>query len=488
MAEPTNNPFAIPDDSSVPEAAVPSAPIRDVLGGDEGKVVAPAGFVPDVPVSTPVAKIPPLETPTVVISPVIEPKTLEIPIAPALTAVTETPTAPVISVMPTEAEAKDIPITKPLREIPLQTIPTAAMPRAPKVAPSVSIDEPVVIPPAVEKASPASAAKQSAIRTLQSDIAHTVHKNQLSIAGIALAQKEKGRTVIEDAEEEGGKGRRIALILGSILLIIGGLGALAAAVYFMASPNTPFLTNEDIVDTIIPAEKAEMFDTSTSTRTAILQKIDSFMNDGNATPLEVRALLLTKASVGTTSVQEIIPFDAFFEAIGSRAPGRLVRTLGPEHMLGAIGNEPFLITPHSSYENAFAGLLEWEPLMEDDLSFIVRTPLEPVPPVVDVPIATTSSSTLDVLMATTSGTAPSIATTSPIATTTPPEIEPQPTFHTSTWKDIVVRNVDARALIRDDGEVLLLYTFLPDNLLLFVSRKETMSVILEILATPQFGQ
>ena len=98
MVDSTNNPFAMPDDSSVPEAATPSAPIRDVLGGDEGKVVTqkeivPEGFVPIVPVSTPVAKLPAVETPPVAIPPVVEPQTLEVPTTPTPSA--ETPSAPV---------------------------------------------------------------------------------------------------------------------------------------------------------------------------------------------------------------------------------------------------------------------------------------------------------------------------------------------------------------------------------------------------------
>jgi hypothetical protein len=59
----------------------------------------------------------------------------------------------------------------------------------------------------------------------------------------------------------------------------------------------------------------------------------------------------------------------------------------------------------------------------------------------------------------------------------------------ATWKDVVVRNIDARALLRDeDGEVLLLYSFLRDGTLLIANRKETMSVVLGILATPHFGE
>jgi hypothetical protein len=314
-----------------------------------------------------------------------------------------------------------------------------------------------------------------------------VRSNQLSIAQIALAQKEKARSVIGE-ETDDDKGRGVWLTTGSIALILGGLLVLAGAIYLVRGEGgIPFFDDRGQIVTLIPAKHVEVFDVSTTTRGVMLARITAFIENPDAVPLEVRALVLTRTITGTTTESAALPLEGFMELIGSRAPGRLTRTLGPEMMLGAIGNEPFFLTTHASYENAFAGMLEWEQQMADDLSFLTYAPPKR-PAFFDPSLLPSATTTSPAFGTSTAGGA--FATTS--ATGTPPIALPpssEPAVLPATWKDVVVRNIDARALLRDeDGEVLLLYSFLRDGTLLIANRKETMSVVLGILATPHFGE
>ncbi len=512
MAEPTNNPFAMPDDSSTPEPTVSSAPIRDVLGGDEGKVVMPKdvvpdGFIPNVPVSTPVANIPPLETPMVAVPPVIEPKPFEVPVT-----LTPTPeTAPVISVMPTEAEAKNTTVTKPLREIPLQEI-KGFEAKVPNEIPSI-IDTPVVAPQmksaspdlGVELPNPARggttptlsgtplaetpaplAPKKSAIRTLQSDIASTVRDNQLSIAQIAFAQKAKvDASGIELEETEHVSKKKVLFVGGSIILVLAGIFVLGyAIVSMMGVGDGSLFTDETAYPTLIATESQQELKTDGLSRVRLLEAITAFVNNTDASPLSARALIPTRTTTSTSSVAVPLTLEEFFTAIETRAPGRLVRTLGPDMTLGAVGKDAFIITESDSFENGFAGMLEWEFAMADDVPFITKQPttdnLQPTAPT-ETDTSTSSVATIPT----------DTKATSTTASTTPEEplipapapVEPEPV-----WKDIVVKNFDARALTTARGDVILVYSFVRNNLLIITSRKETLAVILEILATPQFGE
>jgi hypothetical protein len=63
---------------------------------------------------------------------------------------------------------------------------------------------------------------------------------------------------------------------------------------------------------------------------------------------------------------------ALIAALGLAAPELLLRNIGPESTAGVvrIGNEtrPFFIFRVGSYERTFAGMLDWEKTIEDDLA------------------------------------------------------------------------------------------------------------------------
>lgn len=347
-------------------------------------------------------------------------------------------------------------------------------------------NEPEVMPTApVEPKPEESLPVRPAIRTLHSDVAASVRDNNVSITKIALAQQAKNEGLPFVAEEK--QHFWSAWSIGTILLILGGVVVIVGALVVMLSKNVslPFTNQEPPAPTLVPVINRITVDTTRMPRAELTKTIKKFIDDNYSSPVALEALIVQEMVTATSSegesVMSLTPIDLerFFERLGSRASGRLVRSIGPDMTLGRAGGTPFLITTASSYETAFAGMLEWEPFMADDLPFLVKkitpdpAPVLPVEPVVDVSTSTASTTTASTTTAT------STASTTPVVVLPPP---PAPT-----WKDVIVKNKDVRALVTRDGEVVLLYAFPKDGLMVIAQTKEAFTLIVDALNAPVFG-
>jgi len=119
------------------------------------------------------------------------------------------------------------------------------------------------------------------------------------------------------------------------------------------------------------------------------------------------------------------------------APGSLVRNLKPVFMFGSLGGEnisSFMIIQLASFENAFAGMLDWESTLASDVG-----PIFP---------------SAERLKNVTSLTA---------------------------FQDITDKNKDARVLYDPDGQEVLLYSFLNNDILIITDSIETLHTIISRL-------
>jgi hypothetical protein len=143
---------------------------------------------------------------------------------------------------------------------------------------------------------------------------------------------------------------------------------------------------------------------------------------------------------GTTSQRSATTAE-FLKAIGAHPSDQLVQALSNQFFLGihtVDKNAPVLIIPVASYDNAFAGMLAWEPAMNTDLQ-PVFTP---------VPILTMGTNNI-------------------------------PTQRT--FVDEVMRNYDARALKDDNGNIELYYTFPTRNILIIAESPYSLTEVLSRL-------
>ncbi|MEN9405300.1 MAG: hypothetical protein RLY47_259 [Candidatus Parcubacteria bacterium] len=324
-----------------------------------------------------------------------------------------------------------------------------------------------------------------AIRTLHSDVAASVRDNNVSITKIALAQQARNESLPFVAEEKSHFWS--AWSIGTILLILAGFAVIVGALFIMLSKNVslPFVNQEPPAPTLVPVTGRVSVDTTRMPRAELTRKIEEFSDDDYSSPVAIEALIVQEMVTATSSEGEPtmilspIEIERFFERLGTRAPGRLIRSIGPDMTLGRVGGTPFLITLVPSYESAFAGMLEWEPFMGDDLPFLIKE-TEPAPapilPIESTDISTSTAST------TTAGSTTGTST----ASTTPTVVIPLPP-PAPTWKDIIVKNKDVRALVTHDGDIVLLYAFPKDDLMVIAQTKEAFTVIVDALNAPIFG-
>jgi hypothetical protein len=129
-------------------------------------------------------------------------------------------------------------------------------------------------------------------------------------------------------------------------------------------------------------------------------------------------------------------------------PQELLRTFTADYMLGLHsydGNQPFLIFQVDSSQQAYSGMLKWEPRLQSDLSpLFTRAPRPETPQ--------------------------ELASSTP-ATTTPEVVS-------TGFVDVVLENFDARAIRDQNGDILLLWTFLDPHTLIITTNQYTLREVL----------
>ena len=152
---------------------------------------------------------------------------------------------------------------------------------------------------------------------------------------------------------------------------------------------------------------------------------------------EVRHLIIKEQSSGIGG-PVLMSSERFLSLLESRAPGSLIRAFDPLFMHGIIGRESgapstFIIFKLESFENAFAGMLDWERALAEDIGPLF-------------------------------GTAESIRNAGA-----------EPAF-----RDITTRNKDVRVL-EINGQISLLYSFYDNEILIITDNLETMQTLIERL-------
>ncbi len=330
---------------------------------------------------------------------------------------------------------------------------------------------PTSVPNEAKEATEATSAR-SAIRTLQSDIAETVQQKSLSIADIAVAQKKKDLAQEFATPEEGHeKWSRRLLEVGAAVLVLAGLGALAFGIVMMQNDTpAPYM---DTSRGVISVDSVVTKDITGNPRSVVIETVNEFMKDPAAPLASIRSLVLIRAQLGTTTEPALVAFPEFVAIVQTRAPGRLIRSLADDMTLGAVQNIPFIAIQTTSYETAFEGMLEWEDMMYADLPFIAKEIPRPDVPLPDLtPVGTTAP----LPVATSTPAATSTATTTPPVEFIPP-----------VWRDVVIQNKDARALMSADGEMFLIYAFPRPNMLVITQSKDALISLFDRIAAPTFS-
>ncbi len=287
-------------------------------------------------------------------------------------------------------------------------------------------DIPEPVTPAVEGVKP--------LETYQGDIQAAVERNNVSVVSIAAAEANRRAQQPLTAGTATSFIKTTALLVLGVLILSAAAGLILYAIMTGRSVPTPTQPSTPIIS--VDTTEAVVLATSTSATDALgtLTQASAHLS----LPLGlVERLLVTTDAVG----QQAMDAQTFLSIIAPNAPQTLIDTLQPSFVLGVYAypnNEPFLIFTIDSYTQAYAGMLAWEPTMQQDLS-----PL----------FGTTTASTQQ-------------------STTTAQAVLQSP------FVDGILQNHDVREIVDSAGNPSLLWTFLDAHTLVITTSNDTLHQII----------
>lgn len=279
------------------------------------------------------------------------------------------------------------------------------------------------------------------IRTFESDIASSVRSNQGSVVHIALAEEEKRRS-----QETVAHGNKKSVLFGTLglVLIIASCALVGIAIYTTEhnSPK-PVPIPEIKKEGLFTAGHEYVFALATSTTRmetiAELQKTVPTQTLG-----DISRVVITVA--GTTTPIALDDTD-FLSVLLPKAPDLFKRSLAPLFEYGVYQDttpKPFLIFTSIDYDRSYAGLLAWERDMKSEFSDLFNNAPE------NTTINTSDETT-------------------------------QPVVHSLVFKDTVVKNVELRVLLDENGTEYLVYGFPRRNTLIIAPNTKTFFIVRDAL-------
>ncbi len=307
------------------------------------------------------------------------------------------------------------------------------------------------------------------LRTFKDDISSVIEKRKTSFVSVVAAEADRRAKKIEATTQKQplptvSWGRYVA-IGGAALIAILGIGILAYAFLFRQQEIGTVQIQE--VPKLVFSESQEAINITKTTPRSLVVSLDQKRLTENLRLGSILQLYPTKQSVGADGNFKTVYATSqdFLKALDIVPPPLISRVLDPEMMLGLHafnGNQYFLIFKTADYERGFAGMLEWERTLAADV-FVPLGVRElkpaPAPPAL---IATTTQAT------------PTSTPTTTIIEVTGATTED---FKARPFVDVVIKNKEARALLRDDGSIALIYGFPDKNTIIITTNEYTFTEI-----------
>jgi len=275
------------------------------------------------------------------------------------------------------------------------------------------------------------------IRTYKEDIAEAVRTQKASLTSIAAAEQQRRIRIPKNiAEERHIDFKKLGIISGSILLIVLGMGVIGFFTLFYEKEGTAI--KQDVPSFIFVEEQKEINVTGKNSR-EILQALGAERSNAILPLGQIAHLYVTK----TTQEQEIettniISTEEFLSGIRAQVSSAFLRSLDSSFMIGIHvfnQNQPFIILKSNSYEHSFAGLLEWERTLYQDLFLFMGRKADPI---VGAPVNPQTGEKI---------------------------------ILRENFEDKIIQNIDVRALLSEAGNIEFLYAF-PDQQTIIITTNE----------------
>jgi hypothetical protein len=299
------------------------------------------------------------------------------------------------------------------------------------------------------------------IRTFKDDIASVVTQKQTSLVSVIAAEEEKrGNEVVPQTQRSGLSPKAYFLLGISAALVVVGLATYVVLPLLRSNEPTVPISQ---VPSFIFTDSQDPIDITNRSRSEIINRLIAAKDGVRVRLGAITHLYLTETYVSSEGVSQVrlVRAPDFLSQIDARAPAYLVRAMEPTMMFGIHeydGNQPFLIFKVNDYENAFAGMLEWEQYLNGDLAPLFGPLLLPVRRAPEESLAVEPTST-------------STGSTTDVATPDVGYIFAPP------FVDGVIRNIEVRIQHNEEGGVALIYGFLDKQTVVITTAEPTFNEI-----------
>ena len=286
---------------------------------------------------------------------------------------------------------------------------------------------------------PLPKSKIQSLHTYESDIARAVRDNDGSVTKIAIAeQKRKEANINQSSKIITRKKNFSYLIMGLILIVVVFMST--RFVVNLIKEKSVYKGSTEKIATFFTIEKQTLIDSS-----SLVGKELIAMTIKNALKVEsisagMNAIFIKKSSIDN-NLLSIISTQEFISIMQFNMPGGLARSLDEQMLVAGYKNniekKPhlFFLWNTNNYDQAFAGMLEWETVILGDMFTLF-----------DIDITNKNSYLLN-----------------------------------KKWEDILIDNNDARILKYEDGTPLLYYMFLDNNIFIITDDIETIREVIKRL-------
>ena len=290
------------------------------------------------------------------------------------------------------------------------------------------------------------------LETYQGDVEKYIREQNVSGVNIAVAEEIRRRKTEQTMKappmapvQKTSAALRVAAIVGGALLILVAIGGIVFATALtqpfkpQPAPVAPFIAVDATKDVQLKPEYS---------RLDIMNTLGKAKDDVDISIGLVAQLRLWLVATTTTQIQA----QPFFSIVTPNMPPQLLHSIQPQFLLGVHSfgtNQPFLIFSVDNYQSGYAGMLDWESGMKQDL----------VPLFTYVP-------------------APHANNTLPSDTHTIPQVVGSP------FVDAIVENHDARVIKNQSGDIILLWTFIDNATVIVTTNPSTLHEVVTRIKNP----
>ena len=311
---------------------------------------------------------------------------------------------------------------------------------------------------------------QKSIRTYESDVAEALANRKISTIEMAVAENKRkfagkagevsgasGTSAIASSDEPSSKksGEKLFIVIISLVLIGVGLGG--GYYLYLMSPlavEAPTAVTDQKISSIITPDNQKIVPINNIASDQLAKKLQSLLANEKTSSQRITDFVLTKTFASTTirvTGPEIV------DVLGLQVSEAFKRSLTNNWMFGLAGNntgkDGFIILTNNFFQNAYAGMLKWEPVMADDLSVALNYREKAI-------------------------TSPMNASST--ASSTPTIVKSLFTIH-GKFFDREISNRDVREFFDDAGDLLVLYSFLDKNTLVITTSETTLKLLIDKL-------